>query len=199
MDPRAARARLVCLMQLAHAGERAAAHAYQGHWRAVSDPVQREAIRTIEREEWEHRALVHGILVELGAAPQPLREALMGMLGRVLGWSCFIGGWYAPMYGAGKLEAQNVNEYAEAGRLAEAAGETRFLPVLRQMAEVEVRHEAWFRAQCAAHWLVRWVPLWRQPPALREAVAESAAAAQPLPSSRPLASAAASARVNSLT
>lgn len=194
MDPGEARTRLVRLMQLAHAGERAAAHAYQGHWRAVSDPLERAAIQEIEAEEWEHRALVRGILTGLGAAPQPLREAFMGTLGRVIGWSCFVGGWYVPMYGAGKLEAQNVNEYAAAAILAEAAGEVRFLPALRRMAEVEVRHEAWFRVRCASHWLVRWIPLWRQPPPLLVP-----AEYQPLPSSRPLASAAANARVSSLT
>ncbi len=163
MDASEARARLVRLMQMAHAGERAAAHAYQGHWRAVSNPEQRAAIRAIEAEEWEHRALVLTILHELGAAPQPWRELFMGALGRVIGWSCFVGGWYAPMYGAGKLEAQNVFEYVTAADLAVAAGEARFLPALRQMAEVEVRHEAWFRAQCANHWLAGWVGLWRAP------------------------------------
>ena len=163
MNPVEARARLVRLMQLAHAGERAAAHAYQGHWRAVSDPRQRVAIQVIEAEEWEHRAVVLNILHALGAEPQPWREVFMGALGRVIGWSCFVGGWYAPMYGAGKLEAQNVSEYVTAAQLAIAAGESRFLPALRKMAAVEVQHEAWFRAQCASHWLVKWIPLWSQP------------------------------------
>ena len=162
----AARAGLVRLMQLAHAGERAAAHAYNGHWRAPSDPLERAAIRRIEEEEWEHRALVRGILGDLGARPQPLREAFMGTLGRVLGWSCFISGWYAPMYGAGKLEAQNVNEYTTAAVLAAQAGEHRHIPALHAMAVVEERHEVWFRDRCAGHWLSRWVPLWRKPPPL---------------------------------
>lgn len=185
MDPDQARVRLVRLMQLAHAGERAAAHAYQGHWRAVSDPTQRAAIRAIEVEEWEHRALVLHILHELGAEPQPWREVFMGAVGRVIGWSCFVGGWYAPMYGAGKLEAQNVFEYVTAAQLAVAAGESRFLPTLRQMAAVEVQHEAWFRAQCASHWLVKWVPLWPQPQA--ETTALASASTQPQPQPQPLA------------
>ena len=161
MDCEPARQRLIRLLQLAHAGERAAAHAYRGHWRSLAPGEQREAIRVIEDEEWQHRALVGGILAQLGAAPQPWRETLMGAVGTVLGWSCFVGGWFAPMYGAGKLEAQNVDEYTTAAGLAAAAGEPQHVAPLLAMAAVERQHEQWFRARCEGHWLARVVPLWR--------------------------------------
>lgn len=186
MDRHAAHDRLVRLLQLAHAGERAAAHAYRGHWRSLPIGDERAAIQRIEAEEWEHRHLVHGILADLGAKPQAVREALMGTLGRILGAACFISGWFAPMYGAGKLEAQNVDEYTTAAGLAQQAGAARHVAALLAMAAVEREHEAWFRARCAGHWLARIIPLW-------------AMKAYALPSSRPLDSAAANARVTTPT
>jgi demethoxyubiquinone hydroxylase (CLK1/Coq7/Cat5 family) len=62
-----ARRDLVRLLQLAHAGEMAAAFAYRGHWRSVSDPREQERIRAIEADEWHHRTLVAEMLAQLGA------------------------------------------------------------------------------------------------------------------------------------
>lgn len=163
MDRLTAHRRLVHLLQLAHAGERAAAHAYRGHWRSLPEGVEREAIRRIENEEWEHRRVVLGILNALGAQPQPLREILMGTLGRALGALCHVSGWFAPMYGAGKLEAQNVNEYTTAAEFARAAQVPQHLDALIAMATVEREHETWFRQRCESHWLARIIPLWRIP------------------------------------
>lgn len=159
----AAHSKLVRLLQLAHAGERAAAHAYRGHWRSLPHGDEREAIRRIEDEEWEHRRVVLAILHDLGARPQPLREFLMGTLGTVLGTLCHVSGWFAPMYGAGKLEAQNVNEYTTAGELAAAAQLTQHVPALLAMAAVERDHETWFRLRCEGHWLAHIIPLWPAP------------------------------------
>jgi demethoxyubiquinone hydroxylase (CLK1/Coq7/Cat5 family) len=50
------------LLQLAPAGERAAAFAYAGHWRSVRRPADRERIRTIKAEECGHRRGVHQML-----------------------------------------------------------------------------------------------------------------------------------------
>lgn len=161
--PDVARKNLVRLLQLAHAGERAAAHAYRGHWRSLPAGDEREAIRNIENEEWEHRRIVLAILHDLRAEPQPVREFVMGSLGSVLGALCHVSGWFAPMYGAGKLEAQNVNEYTTAGDLARAAQLTHHIPALLLMAAVEREHEIWFRLRCQSHWLARIIPLWRVP------------------------------------
>jgi len=158
-----ARTHLIRLLQLAHAGERAAAHAYRGHWRSLPLGDERDAIRRIEDEEWEHRRVVLLILHDLEAQPQPVREFLLGTLGRILGTLCHVSGWFAPMYGAGKLEAQNVNEYTAAATLARAADLARHIPALLCMARVERDHETWFRDRCQRHWLARIVPLWQIP------------------------------------
>jgi len=60
------RARLIAILQLAYSGELAAAHAYRGHWRSVSDEDERQSIKSIEEDEWRHRALVGEMLTALG-------------------------------------------------------------------------------------------------------------------------------------
>ena len=167
----AARARrdLVALLRRAHAGERAAFHAYAGHWRAVTAPDEREAIQRIAAEEVAHRAGVREMLAVLGAAPAPWREVAMLAVGVCIGLLCRLGrlagplGWYAAMDGAGRLEAGNVGEYVTAARLAHAAGASLLAPALLHMAAVEHAHEAWFHARCASHPLSRWAPGWRRP------------------------------------
>jgi rubrerythrin len=165
LDTQKARAGLVRLLQAAYSGEKAAACAYRGHWRSVSDPGERERIRTIEAEEWHHRDLVGGMLEKLGAGPDRGREFRAGVVGRTLGALCHVSGWFAPMYGAGAIEKHNIAEYEEACALAAAAGHGEFLECLARMADVEREHEAYFRARVTGHWLTRVVPLWPAPPA----------------------------------
>ena len=65
MDSEQARRALVKVLQHAYSGEQAAAYAYRGHWKSVSDPAEAERIRRIEDEEWHHRDLVGGLLREV--------------------------------------------------------------------------------------------------------------------------------------
>jgi demethoxyubiquinone hydroxylase (CLK1/Coq7/Cat5 family) len=171
MRDQGARRKLIALLRLAHAGERAAAFAYAGHWRSVRDHEEQAAIARIEREEWEHRACLAGMLAGLGAAPSRLREPVMAAVGRTIGALCFVSGWLAPMYGAGWIERRNVWEYVVAARHARDAGEDALVEALLRMAEVEHDHETYFRAKVRSHRLRRWIPLWAELPpkaALRE-------------------------------
>jgi len=161
----AARDRLVSILRHAHAGERGAMHAYRGHWQSVRDPVERTKIRRIGGEEVDHRRRVRRIFVALDASPDARLETKMLRVGRAIGRFCFVGGWFAPMYVAGLLESRNVEEYEEAARCAIACGRPEFVEDLRDMAEVERRHEAYFRGKSATHVLWRVFPHWRIPPA----------------------------------
>lgn len=156
---------LGALLQLAYSGERAAAYAYNGHWRSSSNTEERERIRTIEDEELEHRRLVGEMMAELGVAPSAQREARATIVGRTLGALCYVSGWLAPMYGAGKLECRNVREYETAARLARDCGHEEWVDSLLTMAEVEWDHEHYFRSQVLSHWFGKHLPLWPQPPA----------------------------------
>ncbi len=163
---------LVALLQLAHSGELGASLAYNGHWRSVRDPIEQREIQRIEQEELGHRAEVRQMLDELGAQPERARELKMRLIGRTIALLCRIGGWFIPMYGAGRLESGNVGEYERAARLATRADHHHFVESLLVMAEVEWDHERYFRRKVESHWLGRLVPIWNAP-APREEIRRS--------------------------
>ena len=164
-DPARAEQALGALLQLAYSGERAAGYAYRGHWKSSSNSDERARIRTIEEEEWHHRRLVGEMLQTMGLPPSRLRELRAALIGRVLGALCYVSGWLAPMYGAGKLESRNIREYEAAARHARACGREDWIDCLLTMAEVEWEHERYFRSQVVKHWLGRRLPIWPRPPA----------------------------------
>lgn len=160
---------LIKILRLAYSGELAAAYAYRGHWRSMKDEAIRERIREIEEEEWHHRRLVGRMLEQVGAKPNRSREFRALIIGRTLGAMCHVAGWLLPMYGAGKLESQNINEYEMAARHASLSGRAEFVDCLLAMAEVEWEHEKYFRAHVGSHRLGAWIPLWPVP-APKEAI-----------------------------
>lgn len=159
-----AREALIALLQLAYSGELAAAYAYRGHWRSSSRAEEREAIRMIEDEEWQHREHVGEMLAELGSGPDKAREKRAARLGRTLGALCHLSGWLAPMYGAGKLESRNIREYETAARHARDCGRHEWIDALLTMSEVEWDHERYFRKKVQGHWLGKCLPIWKKPP-----------------------------------
>jgi rubrerythrin len=110
VSPVDGRIKLIALLQLAYSGELAAAYAYRGHWHSVRNPDERNAIQNIENDEWQHRKLLGDLLTSLEAGPLHPRETRAAIIGRTLGWLCHVTGWLAPMYGAGRLESDNIRE-----------------------------------------------------------------------------------------
>jgi len=158
------RQNLIALLQLAYSAEQAAAYAYRGHWNSAVDPDERARIKQIEEEEWHHRKLVGDMLQQLGAHPSRQREIRSLLLGRALGFLCHLMGWFAPMYGAGRLESRNVREYETAARYARDCGHDEFTDCLLTMAEVEWEHEYYFRSRILLHSFGRRMTLWTAPP-----------------------------------
>lgn len=156
VDPRAA---LIRILQNAHAGELAAAYAYRGHWRSLSESRERTEIKKIEEEEWQHRRCIDGWLEHFGAKPRAVRERVFWTIGRTLGITCFISGWFMPMYFAGRLESQNVQEYVEAAKFARELALDRCETQMMEMSDTEQRHEDFFRAVVQGHSLL---PLMRK-------------------------------------
>jgi rubrerythrin len=177
VDARAstARAHLVFLLQLAYSGELGAARAYAGHADSLRDPSERAEVRRICRDEIRHRRCLRRMLASLGAAPEPRRESKMNLVGKSISFFCHVGGWFFPMYGAGRLESQNIREYEHAARLAAVAGCDEFIEELLVMAEVEWDHERFFREKASSHPLWRLVPHWPVP-APRSSIRDSFAA-----------------------
>ncbi|HEX6084947.1 MAG TPA: ferritin-like domain-containing protein [Thermoanaerobaculia bacterium] len=160
-DPRA---NLIRVLRSACSGELAAIHAYRGHGNSVRSPEERTRIREIEDEERHHRELVLALLAQLGSGPGRGREALFWCIGKTIAFLCHLGGWFIPMYGAGKLERSNIVEYEDAARYAAQSGNAQMIDCLLTMAEVEWEHERYFREIIAGHRLLRVFPLWDAPP-----------------------------------
>ena len=174
--------RLTAILQGAHAGELAASIAYWGHAHSVRDPSERVEILVIRDQELEHRARVAEMLEELEAEPDPRRERWLRRIGTLISALCHVGGWFFPMYGAGRLESTNIREYEEAARFALAAGREEFVDSLLNMAEVEWDHEAYFREKIATHPLRFLIPVWKKPPpraAIRTTFAKHRRRSQP--------------------
>jgi rubrerythrin len=174
---------LIKLLQLAYSAERAAALAYRGHWHSVVDTAERIRIKQIEDEEWHHRRLVGEMLEKLGLQPSRQREVRSLLLGRALGFLCHLMGWFAPMYGAGRLESRNIREYETAARYARDCGREEFTDCLLTMAEVEWEHEYYFRSRVLLHSFGRKLTLWTAPPpkeTIRESFTREAEQALPL-------------------
>jgi len=159
------RERLIHVLRAACSGELAAIHAYRGHRNSLrADAAERERLRIIEDEERHHRELVLDLLRQLGSGPSRKREMLFWCIGKSIAFLCHVGGWFLPMYGAGKLESSNIVEYEDAARYAAAAGEHGMIDCLLTMAEVEWEHEKFFREQIAGHWMLRAFRVWPVPP-----------------------------------
>lgn len=156
----AARPALILLLQLAYSGELGAARAYVGHRASLRDRAQRAVLGRILRDELHHRHVLLAMMAALGAAPDPRRERKLNTVGKLIALSCFVGGWFIPMYGAGKLERDNIGEYERAARLAYLAGLEHLVEPLLVLAEVEWDHELVFRTYAASHWLWRIFPSW---------------------------------------
>lgn len=156
--PSDTRQNLIRILQNAYSGEVAAAYAYRGHWKSLKDSPEKEHIKKIEAEEWDHRRMVGDWIEKLGAKPKPLRERVFWTIGRSLGLSCHISGWFMPMYFAGRLESQNSVEYEDAAALADALDMDNCVDDLLDMARVELEHEVFFRQMVTGH---RFLPIMR--------------------------------------
>ena len=154
MDPTGARRGLIRILQNAYSGEVAAAYAYRGHWKSLKESPERTRINQIENEEWDHRRRVGEWLEKLGSGPNGRRETVFSTLGKFLGFTCYISGWFMPMYFAGRLESQNSVEYEDAAEFARELGMDDCVADLLDMARVEVEHELFFRETVASHWML---------------------------------------------
>lgn len=153
------------LLQLAYSAERAASFAYQGHAKSVRDPVLKDELAQIEADEWHHRDCVLALMGELDVSPSSWLEAKYWLIGQFISLSCFVIGWFMPMYFAGRLESGNVNEYIELKRLLHTQGMNHHDAVVDQMTQVEKDHEMYFLRQVTGHWMLplfqlvfRWGP-----------------------------------------
>ncbi len=148
------------LLRLAYSAERAAAYAYQGHAASVRDAAERARIAVIEAEEWQHREHAARMMRRLGVRPSRYLELKYAVIGRIIGWSCHVIGYFMPMYFAGRLESGNVNEYLRLIELVRGTALADEYACILEMARVEKEHEMWFLERVSGHpWLPRFTGL----------------------------------------
>ncbi|HNY54352.1 MAG TPA: hypothetical protein PKI86_01945 [Chitinophagales bacterium] len=152
-------AELKDLLQLAYSAERAASFAYQGHAGAVKEPEDKKRIKEIEDDEWIHRADVLKIMQEYEIPISTWYEVKYFIIGKIICYSCYVIGWFMPMYFAGRLESGNVNEYFIMKDYFNQLNITKHDAILAEMGMKEKEHEVYFLSKIKTH---KWLPFFEK-------------------------------------
>ena len=75
---------LVDLLKQAYSAEKAASFAYQGHAGSVKQQQEKEEIRQIEMDEWNHRKEVLAIMSKYGIHVSKYYELRFHLIGKIL-------------------------------------------------------------------------------------------------------------------
>jgi hypothetical protein len=142
-----AHTQLVDLLQKAYSAELAAAFAYQGHAGSTRNKVDKEKIRQIEFDEWNHRTEVLKIMHEYNIPISMKYERRFWLIGRGISISCYLIGWFMPYYFAGSLESGNVCEYFRMKHFFNDLGIFKHDEILYEMGIKEKEHEVYFLAK----------------------------------------------------
>ena len=135
---------LIKSLQKAYSAEKAAAYAYQGHAKSVKNVEEKNAIRQIEIDEWNHRKEVLQIMQQYNIHISKFYEIKFAIIGKIISVSCFVIGWFMPFYFAGSLESGNVCEYFIMKQYFNHLGITQHDEVLYEMGIKEKEHEVYF-------------------------------------------------------
>jgi hypothetical protein len=138
---------LVRLLQRAYSAERAASLAYIGHAASLRDPAAKAAVKQIEDDEWAHRRHVLAIMQQYGVPISHSFEVRYYLIGKLIGVSCHVIGWFMPYFFAGKLESGNVCEYFVMMHYFHALGIREHDAILYEMGMKEKEHEVYFLEQ----------------------------------------------------
>ncbi len=147
-----AKQKLIKLLQKAFSGERAAALAYNGHWKSLRNATEIRIVRKIEEDEWIHRKKIGEMLSQLNAEPLFLREKVFWLIGRTIGIICHFCGRFCAAFFAGILESKNVDEYKQALEYAEEIGLKEYFADFIEMRKTEAEHEFALRELIKDHW-----------------------------------------------
>lgn len=150
---------LVRSLQRAYSAERAASFAYIGHAHSLRDPAAIAVINQIEQDEWAHRRHVLAIMSLHCVPVSRWFEARYYVVGKLIGASCHVIGWFMPYFFAGKLESGNVCEYFVMLRYFHELGIREHDAVLYEMGMKEKEHELYFLDQIKTS---RWLPFFER-------------------------------------
>jgi hypothetical protein len=135
---------LIDLLQKAYSAEKAAAFAYQGHAGSLRAITEKNEVRQIELDEWNHRKEVLGIMQKYNIPISKMYEFRFYIIGKIISGSCYLIGWFMPFYFAGRLESGNVCEYFRLMQYFHELGITEHNELLYEMGIKEKEHEIYF-------------------------------------------------------
>lgn len=150
---------LVRLLQRAYSAERAASFAYIGHAASLRDPQAKAAVKQIEDDEWAHRRHVLAIMRQHGVPVSRSFEWRYYVIGKLIGASCHVIGWFMPYFFAGRLESGNVCEYFVMMHHFHSLGIREHDAILYEMGMKEKEHELYFLEQIRTS---RWLPIFER-------------------------------------
>ncbi len=136
--------KLVKSLRTAYSAEKAASFAYIGHAGSLKAPEEKSAVRQIEQDEWDHRVHVLAIMQQYDIPVSKWYEIKYHIIGKIIGWSCYVIGRFMPFFFAGKLESGNVCEYFVMLRYFHELGITEHDQILYEMGIKEKEHEDYF-------------------------------------------------------
>lgn len=150
---------LVQSLRLAYSAEKAASFAYIGHAGSLRDSDEVSKVQEIEQDEWEHRRHVLEIMKEYDIPVSRWYELKYHVMGKVIGYSCYVIGRFMPYFFAGKLESGNVCEYFVMIRRFHSLGITDHDEILYEMGIKEKEHEVYFFKMIKDE---KWLPLFEK-------------------------------------
>lgn len=129
---------------MAYSAEKAAAFAYIGHAGSLKNEEVKRAVNQIEIDEWNHRREVLAIMNEYNIPVSKWYELKFYVIGKTIAASCYVIGWFMPIYFAGRLESGNVCEYIRMKDYFNKLGITKHDKMLYEMGIKEREHEDYF-------------------------------------------------------
>ena len=135
---------LIDSLRKAYSAERAACFAYIGHAGSLRNETEKLAIKRIEDDEWDHRRHVLEIMREYDIPVSKYYELKYYLIGKLIGYSCYLIGRFMPYFFAGKLESGNVCEYIVMIKHFHSLGIRKHDEILYEMGVREKEHEIHF-------------------------------------------------------
>jgi len=136
--------KLVDSLRKAYSAEKAASFAYIGHAGSLKAPEEKARVQQIEQDEWEHRRNVLKIMQQYEIPVSKYYEMKYHLIGKFIGYSCYVIGRFMPYFFAGKLESGNVCEYFVMIRYFHSLGINEHDEILYEMGIKEKEHEVYF-------------------------------------------------------
>jgi len=150
---------LVKSLRLAYSAEKAASFAYVGHAGSLRDADEIARVQEIEQDEWGHRRHVLEIMRQYDIPVSRWNELKYHVIGKVIGYSCYLIGRFMPYFFAGKLESGNVCEYFVMIRRFHSLGISDHDEILYEMGLKEKEHEIYFLKMIKDE---KWLPLFEK-------------------------------------